>query len=84
MVVRPRHGFGRAFRLFLPNEIIITRITGLACMYRAGAVYRAAEGYHDWLGLAGPGCSHRQLALRPDRSSERVACGALNTAPDPA
>src|SRR5437763_16408128 len=63
--------------LFLPNEIIIAGITGLACAYRAGAVYLAADPYLDRLGLSGPGCSHRQPALRPDRASERVACGAL-------
>ena len=63
--------------LFLPHEIIITGITGLACAYRAGAVYLAADPYLDWLGLAGSGGSHRQLALRADRSAERVACGAL-------
>ena len=49
----------------------------MACVYRAGAVYLAADAYLDWLGLAGSGCSHRQLALRPDRSAERVPCGAL-------
>jgi hypothetical protein len=65
------------FQLFLPNEIIITGITGLACAHRTGAVYLAADPYLDWLGLAGAGCSHRQLALWPDRSSERVAGGAL-------
>src|SRR5437763_15283441 len=63
--------------LFLPNEIIIAGITGLACAYRAGAVYLAADPYLDRLRLSGPGCSHHQLALRPDRSAERVACGAL-------
>jgi len=49
----------RIFRLFLLNEIIIAGITGLACAYRAGAVYLAADAYLDWLGLAGPGGSHR-------------------------
>ncbi len=62
--------------LFLPNEIITTRITRLACAYCAGRVYAAADPYLDGLGAAGPGCSHRQLAVRPDRTSEPVACGA--------
>jgi hypothetical protein len=69
------------FRLFLPNEIIITGVAGLARMYRPSAVDRAAEGYHDWLRLAGPGSSHRQLTLRADRSAERPACGALISRP---
>ena len=69
------------FRLFLPNESIITGVAGLARMYRPSAVDRAAEGYHDWLRLAGPGSSHRQLTLRADRSAERPACGALISRP---
>ena len=63
-------------RLSLPDKIRVTSIAGLACAYRTGTVDRAANGYLDWLGLAGPGCSHRQLALRPHRSYERIACGA--------
>jgi hypothetical protein len=36
-------------QLFLPNEIIITGITGLAGAYRSGSVYLAADPYLDWL-----------------------------------
>jgi hypothetical protein len=33
--------------LFLPNEIIIAGIAGLACTHRAGAGYLAADPYLD-------------------------------------
>jgi hypothetical protein len=65
--------------LLLPNEIVTARIADLACSYRTAAVYAAAEVYLDWpIGAGAIGrrdYSHRQLALRPNRSSKLVAGG---------
>src|SRR5260370_21115030 len=63
--------------LFLPNEIITARVTELADACGAGPVYGAADAQIDGLvrPAAGPNRSHSQLALRPDRSSDPVACG---------
>src|SRR6266446_344122 len=88
LLLHPRHRrFDRPRRswllsgLFVPNEVITTRITCLACAYRAGVVYPAVDPYLDGLGAAGAGCSHRQLALRPDRTSKPVARVAGITRP---
>jgi hypothetical protein len=56
---------------FLPDEIITARVTALADVCGAAAVYRAVDAQVDWLGspLAGRLRLHRQLALRPYRPS---------------
>src|SRR3984893_15561409 len=58
---------------FLPNKVITTRITFLACAYRPVGGYATANGQIHCPGAAGLLRSHRQLALRPDSSVDLVA-----------
>jgi hypothetical protein len=62
---------------FLPDEIVAARVAELADASGAGGLNRSADAQIDGLvrPATGPNRSHCQLALRPDRSSDPVACG---------
>src|SRR5438105_12668850 len=61
--------------VFLPNKVITTRITFLACTYRAVGRYATADVQVHCPGTAGLLRLHLQLALWLGSSVDLIACG---------